>query len=132
MPAGLVIAKGGSWASPQSKDYRYFSARVGTGVEWLYQWSLPGDNGSTKETLALSSPSVPWFVYVESRTRLWFFDGEKNLTYRRWEPSVETGDAIIDGVLKIPAAEVPADLVPNLPQPLQKYFPKGAKPRPSI
>ena len=108
---------------------------VTKGVEWrAYSRPTAGKRGQTTGTIELASPAAPWFIYVESTARLWFFDGTARLSCKTWGPGgIEASEAILDGTLKEIAEPIPHELVPLLPADLQKLFPAAAsKRRPSI
>ena len=129
---GTVIKSAGTWAHSERGSHCTFTAGpAGAGIHWSYQFSGSKGNGTTSSSFSLSSPTTPWFIYVESPERLWFFSGE-NLYYHRWDPD-GSGNAIIGGTLKMNPEDVPSGLVPHLPAELQKLFPPvDNKRRPSI
>lgn len=131
---GAVFKGSGTWAYFERGTTRSLTATpTGRAINWSYRYSgSPRGSGSTSSGFGLSDPSDPWFIYVEAPNRLWFFDGSRHLSYRNWNPD-ETGDAIVDGTLKLPVSDIPSGLVPHLPAELQKLFPPvNTKPRPSI
>ena len=82
----------------------------------------------------LSTPTDPWFVFVEAPERLWFLNGKDNLFCRLTEGAgTRSVDVISGGTLKPEGEPIPPELVPRLPAELQKLVPAPtAKRRPSI
>lgn len=135
--AGTVIRSGGSWSDVGSGTDHILSVTTrGKQVQWRHYVSRPGggSKGNTSGSIDAGTPPGPWFIYVESPDRLWFFDGSSSLSYRIWQAgSSDAGDAIHGGTLKESTEPVPQELVPLLPENLQKLFPaEASKPRPSI
>jgi hypothetical protein len=88
---------------------------------------LPGGGttaGTNSSGMSLSSPSDPWFIFVESPKRLWFFDGRDELTYSLSDRGgSRSGPAIYSGKLQPTDEKIPTDLILLLPPDLQKQFP---------
>lgn len=143
--AGTVIKSAGSWTASNSKGSTLMDISVsGTSVNWSITTKIEtGGFGSGTRTMrsgssmSLSSPSDPWFIFVESSSRLWFFNGTDDLNYQFRIPSgtgSEGGASIHSGTLSSASQQVPPDLIPQLPPDLRKLFPaiKEAPKRPSI
>jgi hypothetical protein len=74
--------------------------------------------------LNLSSPSDPWFIFVESPQRLWFFNGSGELNYNLSDHGGSRGGPAISSGKLLPTNErIPQELIPHLPPELQKLFP---------
>ncbi len=101
----------------------------------------PGDaagrHASSSSWLALSSPTDPWFVYVESPGRLWLCDGHANL-YANFIGS--TGDneyrQLVNSGRLTPAKPlpVPKPVFDRLPESIRRILPVPETPvaKPSI
>lgn len=132
---GALIKGGGTWTYTEGHTWRLLTTTPkGSQVAWNYE--ISHDNGSRghSSVMVLASPSAPWFVYVESPERLWFFNGTGYLDLTEGPKDGHgTTVAITRGKLEIPPGEVPAALIPLLPAELQKLFPaKAPQPPPSI
>ena len=93
-------------------------------LSYRYLEEMPsgGTSGSTSTNhTSISSPSDPWFIYVESPERFWLFDGKSVL--RTFHPEGTTGPVISSGKLDRSDANVPADVILRLPAELQKLLP---------
>ncbi|QJE98586.1 hypothetical protein [Luteolibacter luteus] len=129
--------------------YDYSDAKVtsrleltgaGSSIHWSFDISRPlsgggSSGGSSSGGVSLASPGDPWFVYVESPQRLWFFNGSKELHYSlNDESGGRSGPAIFEGKPHHSDDKVPDELIRKLPGELQKLFPPipPAGPRPSI
>jgi hypothetical protein len=105
-----------------SLDYRY-----------LEEMPSGGTSGSTSTNRgSISSPTDPWFIYVESPERFWLFDGKSVL--RTFHPEDTTGPVISSGKVDRSDAKVPAEVILRLPAELQKLLPPVVPPvkRPSL
>jgi hypothetical protein len=140
--AGTVIRSAGSWSAstPQGSTKLDLSVR-GTSVNWTITneqkiGNYGSSSGSSGSGMSLSSPSDPWFVFVESPSRLWFFDGKDQLNYqiRHSGGGGNGGTSIQSGKLRPDSPPVPGELVHQLPPDLQKLFPHVEPPgkRPSL
>jgi len=93
-------------------------------------------NTTSKISLALETPDAPWFVFFESPTCLWFFNGTDHLSFRLKDIGGGNlaGDAIRSGTLIAGSPPVPRELVLQLPSDLRKLFPhiEYAPKRPSL
>lgn len=93
-------------------------------------------NVTSKFSLALDATDAPWFVFFESPTRLWFFNGTDHLYFRLRDIGGGnlSGDAIRSGKLSPGSPPVPRELVLQLPPDLRKLFPhvESAPQRPSL
>jgi hypothetical protein len=112
----------------------------GTLINWSFEITRPlpggGSSGGTSGgSISPDDAGDPWFVYVETPQRLWFFDGTKGLDYSLHDGSGgRGGPAIFEGKLQYSEHRVPDELIRKLPADLQKLFPPvlPAVPRPSI
>jgi hypothetical protein len=101
----------------------------GNSLSWTVttEEKFPGGGttgGESSSGMSLSSPSDPWFVFVESPQRLWFFDGKGNLIYSlSGSGGSRNGPAISAGKLQPTNEKIPGDLILLLPPDLQKQFP---------
>lgn len=135
--AGTVIKGGGSWTYVSGSVRHVMSTTTRSsppGVEWHYMIMDRGGGSGDSSTLLLTAPSDPWFIYVEEPGHLWFFNGAGHLVERQWNGgSEEPTDMITNGALTGDRSLVPPELVPLLPDNLQKLFPaRSNQPRPSI
>ncbi len=139
---GLLIRSPGSWTAttPQGSTTLDITVHSST-VDWsvtseVKMGNFGSSSGTSSSGISLSSPADPWFVFVESSYRLWFFDGKDELTYSWRSPNGngQGGTSIYDGRLHPGTPPVPHDLVPHLPPELQKLFPafNPANKRPSL
>lgn len=128
--AGMVIRSAGTWAAHTATTSQKLDITVsGNSVSWTVssEEKLPGGGtggGEGSSGMALSSPSDPWFVYIESPQRLWFFDGKGDLTYSlTGSGGSRGGPAMSSGKLLPTDEKIPAEITPLLPADLQKLFP---------
>jgi hypothetical protein len=139
---GAVINSAGSWSASSSEGSTKFDVSVsGTSINWTITTEEKiGDygssGGSSSSAISLSSPSDPWFVFVESPSRLWMFNGKDELAYRFKNDGGGSGggQSIFAGKLLSGSPPVPRELVLQLPPDLQKLFPhvEPAGKRPSL
>ena len=113
--------------------------RRSNAVHWNYTIAIRNRHGSggssgSGSAINLSSPSAPWFIYVEGPDRIWFFDGKDGLIYGIAEGNNFRSDASISGgQLEPKSATIPPEIIPRLPAELQKVVPApSTKRRPSI
>jgi hypothetical protein len=140
--AGTVIKSAGSWTARTPQGSTKLDLTVsGTSVNWTVTTeekigTFGSSGGSSASGMSLSSPTDPWFVFVESRSRLWMFDGKDELTYRFQNEGGGSGggQSIFNGKLLSGSPPVPRELVLQLPPDLQKQFPhvEPAGKRPSL
>lgn len=128
--AGTVIRSAGTWSAHTSTTSQKLDVTLsGTSVSWSVttEEKFPGggtSGGSSSSGMSLSSPSDPWFIFVESPQRLWFFDGKGELTYSlSGSGGSRSGPAISSGKLQHTNEKIPSDLILLLPSDLQKLFP---------
>jgi hypothetical protein len=128
--AGTVIRSAGTWSAHTTTTSHKLEVTVSTNsVGWSVtsEEKLPGGGtggGSSSSGMPLSSPSDPWFVYVESPQRYWFFDGKGDLNYSLSDRGGSRGGpAMVSGKLLPTDEKIPLDLIPLLPADLQKLFP---------
>jgi hypothetical protein len=139
---GTVIHSAGSWFASTSKGSTKLDLSVsGTSINWTITTEekigkFGSSGGSSASGMSLSSPTDPWFVFVESPSRLWMFDGKDGLIFKFQHPGGggSGGQSIFDGKLLSGSPPVPRDLVLQLPPDLQKLFPhvEPAGKRPSL
>ncbi len=140
--SGTVINSAGSWSASTSKGSTELDLSVsGTSINWTITTrtkvgSFGSSSGSSGSGMSLSSPTDPWFVFVESPSRLWMFDGKDELSYRFQNNGGGSGGGqiIFNGKLLSNSPPVPRDLVLQLPPDLRKLFPhvEPAGKRPSL
>jgi hypothetical protein len=104
-------------------------------LDYRYSEEMPsgGSSGSTSTNhSSISSPTDPWFIYVESPERFWLFDGKSAL--RTFHPEGTTGPVISSGKVGRSDARVPGEVILRLPAELQKLLPPVEPPvkRPSL
>ena len=140
--AGTVMKSAGSWTARTPQGSMKLDLTVsGTSVNWTItneekRGNFGSSSGSSGSGMSLSSPTDPWFVFVESRSRLWMFNGKDELAYRFQNDGGGSGggQSIFDGKLLSGSPPVPRELVLQLPPDLQKQFPhiEPAGKRPSL
>ena len=137
---GPVINSAGSWTVGTSKGSAKLDVTVSeTSVKWSSTTNVETDSfdSGTRSgsTMSLSSSSDPWFIFVESPSRIWSFNGADELTYYFCiTGGAEGGTSIYSGKLSAQSPPVPTELVPHLPSELRSLFPEVEAPgkRPSI
>jgi hypothetical protein len=140
--AGSVIKSAGTWSASSSKGSTKLDLSVsGTSIHWTITTEekigkFGSSGGSSGSGMSLSTPTDPWFVFVESRSRLWMFDGKDELTYKIQNDGGGSGggQSIFSGKLLSGSPPVPREVVLQLPPELQKQFPhvEPAGKRPSL
>jgi hypothetical protein len=140
--AGTVIKSAGSWTARTPQGSKKLDLTVsGTSVHWTITTEekigkFGSSGGSSSSGMSLSTPTDPWFVFVESRSRLWMFDGKDELTYKIQNDGGGSGggQSIFNGKLLPGSPPVPREVVLQLPPELQKQFPhvEPAGKRPSL
>lgn len=140
--AGTFITSGGNWTHREGNIGQGLQVNVSSvNVTWTYSHTTYLSNGASTSGSSGTSRSIvntgatPWFLYVEAPDRLWFFDGANNLALQEGRgSSLDETRVISGGKLQDEAIQVPADLIPRLPEELQKLIPKPKAPasRPSI
>jgi hypothetical protein len=129
--AGTVIKSAGSWTARTPKGSTKLDLTVsGTSVNWSITTEekigrFGSSSGSSGSGMGLSSPSDSWFVFVEAPSKLWFFNGKDELTYKLLHANggSQDGKAIISGELHSSSPPAPSELVLLLPPDLRKLFP---------
>jgi hypothetical protein len=100
------------------------------------QRGMGSSSSSNGRTIPLAAPSDPWFIFVESPGRLWFFNGKDQLDYHVKAPGGggSSGPAIASGQLRPNTPPIPPDLILRLPAELRKLLPTVEAPgtRPSF
>lgn len=138
---GTFITGAGSWDYQQGNTSRQFSVtQSGSSLTWNLDVTTqsPGGGNSSSGTgseMALPAGASAWFIYVESPERLWFFNGKDELHLQLADiQNTSSLPAISGGKAGSEAARVPDELIPRLPENLQKLLPKPPPPttRPSI
>ena len=142
--AGTVIKSAGSWTARTPQGSTKLDLTVsGTSVNWtifteekIGNFGASGGSSSSGSGMGLSSPADPWFVFVETPSRFWMFDGKDELAYRFRNDGGGSGggQSIFNGKLLPGSPPVPRELVLQLPPELQKQFPhvEPASKRPSL
>jgi hypothetical protein len=137
--SGNFITTSGSYTHGDSNvTHELELNHAGRAVHWSHSVSLHSPStsggGSSSSSMSLSSPTDPWFVFVEVPERLWFFNGKDTLFCRLTEgASTRAVEAISGGVLDPASEPIPAEVVSRLPAELQKIVPAAeSKRRPSI
>lgn len=139
--AGAFISAAGSFThadatitreltvTPGPKDLTWHLSRT----EYRPGGSSSGGHGNS---MPLPAAATPWFIFVESPDRLWFFNGSNKLSYHLSETGsgVRSGPAIVDGKIRPDSPPIPAALQPRLPEELRKLIPAEPPPveRPSF
>ena len=128
--ADTIIRSAGTWSAHTSRASHQLDVTInGTSASWSVksEEKYPGGGstgGTSSSGLTLSSPSDPWFIFVESPQKLWFFNGSGELTYSLSDGGgSRSGPAIFSGQLQPTNEKIPTDLIPHLPPDLQKLFP---------
>lgn len=110
----------------------------GTSLSLQYRSSekLPsgGTTGSMKQgSTSISSPTTPWFIYVESPERFWCSDGRSELSIFYADDDI-IGPVILAGKLHCLGPDIPSEVILRLPADLQKLLPQvePAERRPSL
>lgn len=139
---GTVINAAGSWSARTPKGSTKLDLSFsGTSINWTITTEekigkFGSSSGSSGSGMSLSSPTDPWFVFVESPSRLWMFNGKDQLAYRFQNNGGGSGggQSIFNGKLLSGSPQVPRELVLQLPPDLQKLFPhvEPAGKRPSL
>ena len=127
---GTVIRSAGTWSAHTSKTSQRLDVTVsGKSISWTMdtEEQNPGggsSGGTSTSGMTLSSPTDPWFIFVQSPTKLWFFNGSSELTYSLSDGGgSRSGPAIHASKLQPTNEKIPTDLIPELPPELQKLFP---------
>jgi len=89
------------------------------------QRGMATSSSSSGRSIRLIHPSDPWFIFVESPDRLWFFNGKNQLEYEVQSPGGggSSGPAIASGQLRPNTPPIPPDLILRLPPELRKLLP---------
>ena len=135
---GNFITTSGTFTHTEGRTIRSLDVtRSGTSLslDYRYREEMPsgGTSGSTSTNRgSISSPTDPWFIYVESPERFWLFDGKSAL--RTFHPEGTTGPVISSGKLGRSDAKVPGEVILRIPAELQKLLPPVEPPvkRPSL
>jgi hypothetical protein len=135
---GTFITTSGSFTRTEGRTIHTLDViQSGTSLslDYRYREEMPsgGTSGSSSANgSSISSPTDPWFIYVESPERFWLFDGKSEL--RTFHPEGTTGPVISSGNLDRSDATVPAEVILRLPAELQKLLPPVEPPakRPSL
>jgi len=141
LAAGSVITTPGVYGTSDARESTKLELiPAGKDVHWSFrvERQLPSgglNKSSAGGAIQLNSPADPWFVFAESPTRLWFFNGSDTLAYTVKDEHVSSGgQAISGGNLQNGAPRIPTEVIRKLPAPLQQLFPPvpPAGPKPSI
>lgn len=139
--AGTVINTAGTWSANSPKGSQHLVVTVnGTSISWTLESREmhPGggsSSGSSSSGMSLSSPSDPWFIFVESPQRLWFCDGKDQLSYNISDGGgSRSGPAIFAGKLQPTTEVIPPEIAPHLPAGIRNLLPpvEPVEKRPSI
>lgn len=139
--AGTVINSAGTWSANSPKGSQHLKVTVsGTSISWSLETREihPGggsSGGSSSSGMSLSSPSDPWFIFVESPQRLWFCDGKDQLSYSLSDGGgSRSGPAIFSGQLQPTTEVIPPEIAPHLPAGIRNLLPPvdPVEKRPSI
>jgi hypothetical protein len=139
--AGTVIKSSGSWTARTPKGSTKLEVTVsGNSVNWTISTEekigrFGSSSGSSSSGTSLSSPSDPWFVFVESPQRLWFFNGKDQLSYTVSDGGgSRSGPAILSGQLQPTTEVIPPEIAPHLPAGIRSLLPpvEPVEKRPSI
>lgn len=142
MDAGTVITAPGSYYFADSEGERHLTVTSASlAVHCTFETTDNHPDGSRRSgtavmPIALKAAGDPWFIYVESKDRLWFFNANGDLDYHvQSSGTSESGRAVSDKQLRKEAPKVPAELIRRLPDELKQLFPSvppADGPRPSI
>lgn len=135
---GTFITTSGKFIHTQGTTTRSLDiTQSGRSLSLSYRYSEEMPSGGTSGSrstnhTSISSPSDPWFIYVESPERFWLFDGKSVL--RTFHPEGTTGPVISSGKLDRSGTNVPPEVILRLPVELQKLLPPVEPPvkRPSL
>jgi hypothetical protein len=105
-------------------------------LQYRSQKTLPsgGTTGSMKQgSTSISSPTAPWFIYVESPERFWCSDGRSELSIFYADDDI-IGPVFLAGKLHCLGPDIPPEVILRLPPDLQKLLPpvKPVENRPSL
>lgn len=139
---GMFITGDGSWSFTEKMITRSAEVTQTPGVVKLaitrreYNPSGGSSGGTSTSDMKITGPADPWFVFVESPSRYWSFDGTGNLSYNYSDEGggVRMGPSFHEGKLMPGDTAVPPELVLRLPAEMQKQLPpvEAPKKRPSI
>lgn len=139
--AGSLINSAGTFSANTPKGSQHLVVTVsGTSISWsLETREMHPDGGSSSGSsssgISLSSPSDPWFIFVESPQRLWFCDGKDQLSYSLSDGGgSRSGPAIFSGQLQPTTEVIPPEIAPHLPAGIRNLLPpvEPVEKRPSI
>jgi hypothetical protein len=134
--AGYLITSAGPWTviTPEGPKKLEISASHTPGTATIKNSAKQHTSGSISVSISstislsmsLSSPADPWFVFVESPSRFWFFDGKDEMDYLILTPGrgTKAGGSIHWGRLSSSSEPVPKELIPHLPADLRSLFPE--------
>jgi hypothetical protein len=131
---GTFITTGGTFTLTEGKTVHTLDVtQSGTSLSLDYSSSeeLPS-GGSTGDMMggstSLSSPADPWFVFVETPQRFWYFEGKSELSILHMFDDSD-GRVISAGKATHPeSAKVPPAVVLRLPEDLRKLLPPAGPP----
>ena len=140
---GTFITSPGTYHGREGRYTRSIKLNLtGNQVGWALTTEVTGTREATESSTSisgmdLSSPTDPWFVYVESPGRLWLWDGHANLyaNFIRSDGDDEHRQLVNMGRLspthRIP---VPKPVFDRLPESIRRILPAPETPvvRPSI
>lgn len=129
---GTFITSSGIWSYRRGNDGRDLTMTVaGKDVTWHYNQTTykpsggRSSGGSGYSKVIANKGTAPWFLYVESPERLWFFDGKDELAVLQGRNyHLNETRVLTRGKLQGEAEQVPAELFARLPAESQALLPK--------
>lgn len=133
--AGMVIDSAGSWSHTAGTVTTEVSTSVAGNsvnvtVSRTERRGHSRSGSSSANSIHLNDPADPWFVFVETPERLWYFDGRGALTYAITDSGGgRSGPAIFGDRLHADSPPVPDALAARLPEKLRKLVPPAVPPQ---
>jgi hypothetical protein len=125
---GAFITTSGRFTRTEGKiTHTLDVTQSGTSLSLEYSSSEELPSGGTTGDMmggrtSVSSPTDPWFGYVETPQRFWYFDGKSELSILRMFDD-SSGRVISAGKVEWPDAKVPPAVVLRLPDDMKKLLP---------
>ena len=140
---GTFITSPGDYHGREGRYTRTIKlSPAGTQMGWSLTTEVTGTREATESStsisgMALSSPTDPWFVYVESPGRLWLWDGHANLYVALIKGSGHNDyHQLVSGgrLSPVDPLPVPKPVFDRLPEPIRRILPIPETPvvKPSI
>jgi hypothetical protein len=140
--SGIFITAPGEYRGHEKNFTRSVKlTAVGNSIAWAIT-TVKGSSGSSEDShtttsaLVLSKPADPWFIHVESPSRLWLCDGHSNLyaCFISGKGTNEHHQLVNSGHRTTKDKPLPAEVYHRLPEALRALFPAPAEPerRPSF